>query len=640
MKGRIFQCIIFALAALLAAALMAQSPSPGPGLSKDKFDYNPQPFDKFGVSPSEVIRWGLSKQGMKVLAGSNQNNAQMLFRLGGGTVSAQGNTSPNRIVNLQTRQGQGNCGVQFGTKFNLEPATGDPNVNLYASFDSFFGGTAVLTVPLPQDEEAVDFIPNAGQAGSDVIVEGHNDYRGFFGALNSSVTGVTVHVANLTGATDCTPSYEMGVPQVASPLNDGDVLLGSGDPIVVANPTNGNIYVGDLQFGFFDTAVGVFKTTAATLSSPCQALGTTNEGNSTACLPVNVMVNTQNEFSSFLFNDKPHMAVDERPSGTGAGDVYVTDTQFSLFTGTSEIGLEACSANLVSCSSYQIVSDTTESGGFPQDQFSNIHVRRDGGISITYVSVNFNFNTFPFSETFDIKYVSCTPNGAPNFPTCSPAQRITTEARPLDFGGVLASNLFRVTTYPTHDNRDDSRGTRTYVVWAGCNQAPTNFTLAFEFVCPNADLRYAFANTTGNPAAPTWKGPFTFDASAGDQIMPWVRTDATRGIVNVAYYTGADDPLYRHKYRATMRQISPGSDTPSPPNLTAILSVDPSGDFNFQNLFIGDYIGVAGRAIAGGASNAYVAFTYNNDPGVLPNDAGTAATVLTEENNHLTIVKY
>src|SRR3989442_11641327 len=104
MTSRIF-CTIFVVATLLPLGLLAQSP--GPGLSKDKFDFNPAPFNKSGVSPSEPIRWGLSKNGMRLLAGSKQNNGQFLFRLGGGTVTSKGNPSPNHSVkNLQTRQGQ------------------------------------------------------------------------------------------------------------------------------------------------------------------------------------------------------------------------------------------------------------------------------------------------------------------------------------------------------------------------------------------------------------------------------------------------------------------------------------------------------------------------------------------------------
>jgi hypothetical protein len=565
--------------------------------------------------------------GKKWLSSSNQNNAQFLVNLANGKrAGSPANTAPNKTPAFRARQGQGLCGVQFGTKFNLEPTTGDPNTTIPAQFG--------FTLPLPQNEEAVDFIPNAGLGSSDVIVEGHNDFRGFFGALNLSVTGITVHVQNTTGSPDCTPSYEMGVPQVPSPLGDGDVLLGFGDPITRSNPTNGNIYVGGLQFGFSDTAVGVFKTTPAILTSPCQPLGTTNEGDSTACLPVNQMINTQTEFASFLMNDKPDMAVDERPSGTGAGDVYVTDTQFNVFTGTSEIGLEVCNAGLSACSPYNIVSDTTENGGFPQDQFSSVKVRPDGGISITYIDLVQTLSGFTFVQNFLIKYISCTPNRAPAFPTCNPVQLVTTETTPLGFHGNLASNIFRVDTYPTHDNRKDSRGTQTYIVWSHCNQHQTA-TLDFLGECANADLMYAFANTTGNPAAPSWTVA-SFDTSAGDQYMPWVRTDAARGTVNVDYYTGVDDPQFRHQYKITLAQIPPGTDSPTLNVVPSIESVDPSGDFNFQNSFIGDYVGVAARG-----GTAYMAYTYNNDPGVLPDGTNNgSSTTLTEENNHLRLVNY
>ncbi len=656
MKARLLVVTIFLLAAVFAIRLPGQNSSPGPGLSTDMFDV---------VPPSEPFRWGLSRQAQRLLAFSPQANAQFLVGLAGGTISSPGNASPNQQVDFETRQlqGGGACGASFGTKFNLEPATGDPALNIYHFIDESFGSNAVLTTPLRKDEESVDFLPNAGLGGSDVIVEAHNDFRGFFGfvdpnrpgtLLNGSVTGVEVHIANSTGTADCTPSYEMGTPQVASPLVSGDILLGFGDPVVKANPTNGNIYVADLHAGSMSTAVGVFKTTGSTLTS-CQPVGTTNEGDPTACLPVHVLVNPleflprvttgrQGTVHDAVLNVSPDMAVDERPSGIGAGDVYITGSQLDFsHIEKSGIGLEVCDSTLTKCSPYGIVSNQQ---GFAAD-LPNVQVRSDGGISITYVVTHTNFihqsfgTSLPITFSLDIMYISCTPNGAPNFPQCRVPQLITTETQPLNSthllppDGSLAGNLFPVFTHAVHDNRDDFSGTKTYVVWAACHETSTNFSLFFSFVCPKADLKYAFADTTGNSMAPKWQGPFTFDADPGHQFMPMVRTDASRGIVNVAYYTGVDDLMYLHRYKVTLRQILPGSDAPTPPLLSGMLSVDPSGNFNEQNASIGDCLGVAGRG-----GRAYIGFTYNNDPGVLPNDAGTAAITLTAVNNHLTSITY
>ena len=150
-----------------------------------------------------------------------------------------------------------------------------------------------------------------------------------------------------------------------------------------------------------------------------------------------MLLNPQPPTTTFI--DKPHLRLDERTVGTGAGDVYVTWTNFDLIHGTSVIQITACRQNPASttdCSTPLAISSTDA-----QTQFSHIAVRRDGIITITYLSILGIPTQFPnlFQKQFDIKYVSCRANGAPAAPSCSPPSLVTSEMLPLPFGGVLAA---------------------------------------------------------------------------------------------------------------------------------------------------------------------------------------------------------
>src|SRR5205823_1897202 len=110
------------------------------------------------------------------------------------------------------------------------------------------------------------------------------------------------------------------------------------------------------------------------------------------------LVNAQSDLQ--LFSDKPHLRPDERSSGTGAGDVYVTWTNFDLTNGLSQIEIEACNFSSVKavCSPAKIIS-----GSDPLTQFSHIAVRPDGVVTLTYINLNLidlgrdNY----FRQTFD-----------------------------------------------------------------------------------------------------------------------------------------------------------------------------------------------------------------------------------------------
>ena len=153
------------------------------------------------------------------------------------------------------------CGTASGTRFNLEPRRD----------------------PVPQNETAVDFLPGSGLSGGDLVVGGANDFRlltsgtgtpgdfrGVFGMSNQ--TGYYVH-RNGAAANPCSADFEGGFPSLKNP-NNNDAVVGVGDPAIVADPARQAFFFADERVGLgelFDSAIAVFRSTAATLnnSSSC-----------------------------------------------------------------------------------------------------------------------------------------------------------------------------------------------------------------------------------------------------------------------------------------------------------------------------------------------------------------------------------
>ena len=172
-----------------------------------------------------------------------------------------------------------------------------------------------------------------------------------------------------------------------------------------------------------------------------------------------MILNPQSNYCSYpttptVLLDRPDIGVDRRTTGTGAGDVYVTYTHFFGYYPTTQIELIACKNNFASasdCSPPQVIS-----GIDTKTQFSNVSVRSNGTVTVTYVDVDSTTTQSGKSlQFFNIKYVSCTPNGAPSSPTCNSPVLVTSEYQPLAIGSTLTDNSFRIATYPKHVERAD-----------------------------------------------------------------------------------------------------------------------------------------------------------------------------------------
>ncbi len=568
---------------------------------------NPPPFQNFAVAPSGPVRFLLSEQGRRLLRTSPHPKARALLQWMGEDVSGLPASAPPAPAPLPpsdakplSPQDAGTvigCGTSSGTRFNLEPRT-----NARA-----------------QHTQAVDMLRNRVAAGVDLAVGGSIDMRGLAGLLGNSLTGYYV-----SRDTDCAAEFEGGLPSVADPLEAGDVLFGMGDPVVAADPARDAVFMADLRFDDSTTAIGVFRSPAATLlSATACPNGTHTAAHAATCWPTKkvVLAASAHPIDGF-FLDKPHFAVDERTRGTGAGNIYIAATEFDNSSGDERIKLVACTNSLASCSSPIAIS--TGSGL----QFPHVAIRPNGHITLTWLSV-----IDSFAPTYQILYRACTPAGAPAAPTCGATSLVHTETQPLPFLGSLAAQDFEVVTHPKHDHRVDANGTETYVVWDRCKVA-----LIFASMCPDADVVMKASKNNGA----TWSALTCASCADQDQFLSTIKTDRSRNIINIAFVGSGGDATFQHRLQVALKHIQPGSATPDPVadlhTLTTLLN-DPSGlgAFNFLGsfFFFGDYIGVAARGTGmDGQSRAYVHYTYNNIQGVYN------GIQVPELNNHLSRFDY
>ncbi|MEO8659665.1 MAG: hypothetical protein ABI693_14430 [Bryobacteraceae bacterium] len=491
------------------------------------------------------------------------------------------------------------CGSAAGTRFNLEART-PPGA-------------------LPQNETVVDFLPGAGLNGNDLVVGTASDFRGFFAGLGDSATGYYVHRG--TAATSpCAADFEGGLPAVIDQLT-GITLLGGGDAAIAADPARQTFFLADNRQSDGVSTIAVFRTTVATLnnSTACPD-GTHSPTAAMTCWPTSIEVSPRADGSVLV---KPHLAIDPH---TGA--VYVTAILSNL-SGSHPI-LSVCRADLSACSAPAILAaDDTSS------RSAHVRVRpytapnATGAITLTYVNVH-DTGAPNFSQIFDIKYITCTPQAAAA-PLCGTPSLVRSETQPIPAtsgglgGGALASSQFIISTYPKHEHRQDSNGIETYIVWDRC-QVPNAPTVD---ICPNAGIAMAASADNGV----TWKFGVV-DNSPGDQYFPWIATDSTNTL-NIVYYSTRAD-AGNHRAQVVLRQIPPGALTPDPVSAPITLTttgMEPNGDFFLGDFFIGNNIGVAARSTASGR-RMYVHFMNNSVNGVY-NGAPSP-----EQNNHLTRLDY
>jgi hypothetical protein len=485
------------------------------------------------------------------------------------------------------------CTGPNGSLFNLEPR---PNA-------------------IVQTAQSVAFLLGGASKGNDLVVATANDARGLI--TNSQATLVSEDAFYVQRSnSNCTPDFEGGEVAIS---NATDLFDPFGNPTVVADPQHSAFYIVDLRFGITtdDNGVGIERTTAATLLNATSCPNGTEQGTA-FCWPLGA-VNNITQLNANLFN--PQIAVDQRSSGTGAGDVYTVVTENDSQNTNPHISLTACTNGLNCGNSINVSSTDTN------PDFAWIQVRPDGDITISYRSTK-----FPGINPEEIKFVNCTPNGAPKAPTCSTPVLVTTEKNPTFasfIGDVSMTNIL----YPKHVNRleADGKTVTTFLVYDRCD---VPLISGFTETCPKTDVVVTSSNNGGS----TWSPIAKVSSAKGQQFFGAIADDVSTGTINIAYYSTENDPQ-QQQAQVFLAQILPGATTVAGIHqLTtgfADVQASPPLSFTLQPVAFGSRLGVAASGTgAMGQSRAYVTFTWNSVNGIY-NGASSP-----DVNNHIVSFQY
>ncbi len=515
-----------------------------------------------------------------------------------------------------------NCGATVGTKFNLEPAAN----------------------AVPQQWQTVDFIPNRISTNVDLVVAGAFDYRGTSlglppagvagrrlpgrtqGAVqwDGSVGGYYVGQASAAG---CQPIFEGGLP---SNTSAGNTYVSQGGLQIAADPTRDAFFAADIRAAGNSQfwAIGLFRTSSATLLNAALCpKGTHTLAQAQSCWEATPPAIVDPISTGGLLIDPwdaPSLVVDERATGTGAGDVYIAVQSFN--SATAPILLFACTNSTLTCSSPVTASNAAV--GALGNGNAYVQVRPDGNITVTYVNGGIG------QPQDAVQFASCTPNGAPNPPTCSAPTLITNETQPI----AVAEDLYSLDGTPEfifssvrHANRleADGKTVTTFAVWDRCK----TFFMAPD-PCLDADVLMSTSTDGGN----TWSPATAVNTNAGHQYLPWISTDDSTGTVNIVYYDTEFDPFHK-QVAVSLNQIAPGATTVGPvvKVTTAGTPWDASPQTSGTPLDNADFhLGMKSRGMgSAGHSRVYTSFTSTGD-----RRGAYAGSPLPEQNNNLQLLLY
>ena len=580
-------CAFVALALLSGGGLFAQNPR------------NPGIFKQWTAPPSSTLAYWASDAGKEALLHSSNPHALGLLERFHPEAAGLYPQRPLRELQVSPMvhapASVTGCGTASGTVMNLEPVAN----------------------AVGQNGPTVDFLLSELGSGKDLVVETGFDTRGEFGTLDS-VTGIYVHrdaSVSCYGGSD----FEMGNADIPSPFNNSDLVPSIGGGRVLADPSAAHkqFIFADLRADGEAAGVGLRRVPASNFESTSKCpMGTLTGAAEATCEGTTAVLLDPSVYEEA---DSVSIAQDPRSSGTGAGDIYVANTQFGSFG--SVIHLSACKATFASAADCSGV--VTISGSQNQTQFPSVAVVAGGANAGTIVI------SYGYSPNV-VEFVSCTPHGAPSRPTCSGHHTVYTDNNVIDGFPSLTNNPgLLLNTWPQIAARTDASGQTIFIVWADC-AVPYDYPLEG---CPDANIVMATATNLSSPA-------FTLHHainSTGHQFMPSIAYDTGQNIITIGYYSTRSD-LYKNRVVMLMQQIPSGSLTLGS-TIVATTSYDSIQGNGTSTLFegnpMGDVLGLAAHGGSGsGSSRVYMGFTNNARQGTYNGISNTQA------DNNLSRVTY
>ena len=155
---------LLSLSPVVSAQTTSSNPSPASPSVADRSTH----LHNVIIAPSSSLRFLTSEAGKKIAAGFPPL-AGYLAGMGinvpaadGPPENSQAQSSPADFHQTRTLGVSDPCDAPAGALFNLEPATGSPEIHL----------------PVPQLANSADYVPGGGLLGADLVVAAGDDYRG------------------------------------------------------------------------------------------------------------------------------------------------------------------------------------------------------------------------------------------------------------------------------------------------------------------------------------------------------------------------------------------------------------------------------------------------------------------------------
>ncbi len=520
--------LVLALSLLALAVSAETSDSKGKEIAEERImsRINPAPFENIKVPLS-----GISEQILR--------NPDMLKGLGKEEVAEK--TSQPPITGTITGT------LKADIRFNLETGT------------------------LHQNEETVVAFTHASK---NIVVEGANDYRGFWGLL-SGASGY--YVSNDDGLTVL---REGGIPKISgTESGTGQSYIGysGGDPVIDINNTNHNVYYSSMFFN--DTtntwAVGIAKATPTNLVDTALPDDTV----------WSVVKQVRADDAYTQANDKPWMAVDNS-GGKYGGYVYMTWTAFNA--AGAKIWMARCTPTLSSCTTLN-GSLNPVSGAQDATQMSMVNVDSAGRVVVTWVEYDWTNPNPPYYKV-KLWYRIFGSGGAT---ALTPPRLITTLDKPVSFYYAGLGNEFRIPANAWSEVAVVGGDPRLYVAYFDCKKGSYLYDIPSSYYadsCSNIDsyLRYVSNYQSG---APSTSGAIGLDTSSSyHAFWPTMSVNPSKNKLDIAFYR--TESSYNHDLYVAQQQRNLTTPATITQATTATYAGDPDSEtyFSTYGVFIGDYI--------------------------------------------------
>lgn len=453
---------------------------------------------------------------------------------------------------------------------------------------------------IPQSETSIAVDPN----NPNRIVGGFNDARFFFCPFLPSSdcpSGFTISVTGFTTSSDggstVSKSNDLpGISAIEKNLTSGQnvpgFLISWGDPSVVAGP-NHRFYFGSLAIDPVTGANGIMVavSTSALFGSNNPCLTPINNPSVNPCWKTKLVfgnLSFQCQGGSCYtasFEDKELLAVDNNPSSSYYGSVYVAWDHFNS-DGTSNAYLARCDSDLSNCVMLSGGGKPLLSGSDSFVAFTTPAIDSKGGVHVAYCNYGTVFTLGPI-----VCKSTSSPAGGNNF---APATKIVSfEGAGTDFpdyNGLLgfATEQFRTFSIPSIATDTSGKTNNVYFVIDVCTSG--NY-YGFQSPllpgnCGSSAILFSKSGDGGN----TWSNVKVI-SSTGVNVQPYVTVDRSTGNIFVVYYTTQFD-RFNHRIDVVAKLSSNGGGSFSQIRVTYVSNepnADPS-DFNYIAAFGGSFV--------------------------------------------------